>query len=163
MQKLFLLLTLTIMLFALKTTAQVTNEMIGLTQRGFLIKKDYYVRCDIEMNQEQLLRFLLKDPNMDKYARPLAINYTLGNLFGSAASILIALPVVDELRSNNNPNWNLAWIGAGCLAVSIPFKIAFKNNARKAIAYYNSGYREKDGLSFNLQNSSDGIGLLVRF
>lgn len=163
MKKLFFLLTLITTLFTLKSTAQVTNEMIGLTHRGFILKKDYYVRCDIEMNQEQLLRLFLKDPNMNKYSKPLAIDYTLGNLFGSAASLLIALPVVDQIRSNENPNWNLAYIGAGCLAVSIPFKIAFKNKARKALAYYNSGYREKDGMSLNLQNSADGIGLLVRF
>lgn len=143
--------------------AQVSTEMIGLSRRGLLLKKDQYVRCDINLTQLQLVHLFLKDPNMEKYSKSLAVNYTLGNLFSSAASLLIAIPVMDEIRSKENPNWNLAYIGGACLAAAIPFKLSFKNKARQAVAYYNSGYRQTDGLSLDLQTSPDGIGLLVLF
>lgn len=143
--------------------AQVSTEMIGLSRRGFILKKDVYVRCDIALTQLQLVHLFLNDPNMEKYSISLALNYTLGNLFSSAASLLIAIPVVDQIRSKDDPNWNLAYIGGACLAAAIPFKLAFKSKARKAVAYYNSGYREADGLSLQLQTCPDGLGLLVSF
>lgn len=145
------------------THAQVTDQRIGLTRSGFLFKHDSYVKCDVEMNHEQLLRLLLKDPNMEKYARPLTVNFVTGNLLWSAGTVLVVLPVIDQVFDRADPNWNLAWIGGACLAAAIPFKLGFQRQARKAIAYYNSGYREADGMSLNLQTGPNGIGLVCTF
>ncbi|WP_163710891.1 hypothetical protein [Mangrovibacterium lignilyticum] len=131
--------------------------------KGVLFKKDVYVRCDVEMTGEQLLKLFLKDPNMNSYTKPMALNYAAGSVFGAAAGLLITLPLIDELRDSSDPNWTLAYIGAGCLAASIPFKIAFKKKARKAIAYYNSGYKEAPGVSMKLGINNNGLGLVMNF
>lgn len=163
MIRLFIPIFFTLVLIGSGVQAQGSNELIEYSRRGFLLKKDQYVRCDISLTQLQLVHLFLADPNMETYSKPLAINYTLGNLFSSAASLLIAIPVIDEIRSKENPNWNLAYIGGACLAAAIPFKLSFKNKARQAAAYYNNGYREGGRLSFELQSCPDGIGLLVLF
>ncbi len=131
--------------------------------KGFLSKKDVYVKCDIEMTQEQLLKVFLKDPNMDKYTKTLAVNYMFGKVLSSTTGVLIALPVIESLHDNSSPNWNLAYIGAGCLVASIPFKLTFKKKARQAVAYYNSGYRERDGLSFKIEPGLQNVGLVMNF
>jgi hypothetical protein len=77
--------------------------------------------------------------------------------------VLIALPVVELLHDSGSPNWNLAWIGAGCLAASIPFKLAFKKKARRAVAYYNSGYRERNGLSAHIEPGLQCLRLTMNF
>ena len=157
-----LLLSILLLLTSL-ASGQIANEQIGMYTKGFLLKKDVYVKCDIEMTQEQLMKVFLKDPNMDKYTKPLAINYMFGTVLSSAAGVLIALPIVESLHDSGSPNWNLAYIGAGCLVASIPFKLTFKKKARQAVAYYNSGYREKDGLSFRFQPGPKSLGLAINF
>ncbi|PTN09019.1 hypothetical protein [Mangrovibacterium marinum] len=144
-------------------SGQLPGEPIGMYSKGFLLKKDVYVKCDIEMTHEQLLKVFLKDPQMDKYTRPLAINYMFGKVLSSTASVLIALPLVESISDNGSPNWNLAYIGGACLAASIPFKLAFKTKARRAVAFYNSGYREKDELSLQLQPGVNSLGLRLSF
>lgn len=158
---------LLLLLFSLLTssfvTAQVVNEPIGMYTKGLLFTKDVYVKCEIELTQEQLLKLFLNDPNMDQYTKPLAINYMFGKVLSSTAGVLIALPIVESLHDSGSPNWNLAYIGAGCLTASIPFKIAFKKKARHAVAYYNSGYREKDGLGLKLEPGLQSLRLTMNF
>ncbi len=140
-----------------------TSDMIGLVKTGVLIKKEYYLKCDIEMTQDQLIKYFLKDPNMLHYAKPMTIHYSLGKLFAAAGTTFLAFPVVDAIRDKSDPNWTLAYIGGACLVASIPFKIAFKKKAHQAIAFYNSGYREAPGVSMKLQMSSNGMGLTMNF
>ncbi|WP_372773872.1 hypothetical protein [Mangrovibacterium sp.] len=163
MKRFCLLLFILIASSQAESFAQFANEPIGLTTRGFLITKEYYVKCGIEMTPEQLVKLFGSDPNMLKYAKPMAVSYSFGRLFSAAASILITYPIIDSLRDNTDPNWNLAYIGGGCLIASIPFKIAFRKKAHKALAYYNSGYREANGLSIKLGSTSNGLGLAMKF
>ena len=163
MKKLILILIVVLSLPGLESSAQITNEPIGLSTRGFLLKRESYIKCGIEMTPEQLVKLFGNDPNMQKYAKPMAISYSFGALFSAAAGVLIMYPVINSLGNNSNPNWNLAYIGVGCLAASIPFKISFKNKAHKALAYYNSGYREANGMSMNLGITTNGLGLVMNF
>jgi len=163
MRKLIFCIGFILILTSLKTTAQIKFEPIGLMEKGILFKKDVYVRCDVEMNDEQLVKLLLKDPNMASYAKPLTLNYSAGKILSASAGILITLPILDSFGSDSDPNWTLAYIGAGCLAASIPFKIAFRKKARKAIAYYNSGYREAKDVSMLFQTGPNGVGLVMKF
>ena len=163
MRKLTFFIGFILILTSLKTSAQIKFEPIGLMTKGLLLKKDVYVRCDVEMNDEQLVKLLLKDPNMAPYAKPLTLNFAAGRILSATAGVLITLPIIDSFGNDSNPNWTLAYIGAGCLAASIPFKIAFRKKARQAIAYYNSGYREAKDVSMLFKPSPNGVGLVMKF
>ena len=163
MRKLTFFIGFILILTSLTTTAQIKFEPIGLMTKGVLFKKDVYVRCDVEMNDEQLVKLLLKDPNMISYAKPLTLNFAVGRILSATAGVLITFPIIDSFGNNSNPNWTLAYIGAGCLAASIPFKIAFRKQARKAIAYYNSGYHEAKDVSMFFKTSPNGVGLVMTF
>jgi len=161
--KITILVSSILILSNLLTTAQIKYEPIGLMSKGLLLKKDVYVRCDVEMTGDQLLKLFLKDPNMISYSKPLALNFAAGSVLGAAAGILISIPVIDNFGNNSDPNWNLAYVGAGCLAASIPFKIAFKKKARKAVAFYNSGYREAADVGIQFRSGQNGLGLVMKF
>jgi len=163
MRKWILAVSLLVITSSLKVNAQIKFEPIGLTSKGVIFKKDVYVRCDVEMNPEQLLKLFLKDPNMVSYVKPMTLQYSAGALFGAAAGVLISFPVIDSFGENSDPNWTLAYIGAGCLAASIPFKIAFRKKARKAIAFYNSGYREAPDVSMLFRTGPNGLALVMLF
>jgi len=143
--------------------AQIKYEPIGIKQKGLLWKKDYFVRCDVEMTQEQLVQLFLDDPSMDVYSRPMAVNLIFDQLLSSAAGLLIALPVANSLNDNGDPSWNLAYIGAGCLVASIPFKLAFRKKSHKAVAYYNSGYREASAPKLHVAPGANGVRLVLNF
>lgn len=147
----------------LHAQAKDRSDMIGLVKSGLLIKKEYYLKCDIEMTQDQLVKYFLRDPQMLQYAKPMTIHYSLSKLFAAAGTTLLAFPLFDAVRDKPDPNWTLAYIGGACLAASIPFKIAFKKKAHKAIAYYNSGYQEAPGVSMRLKISPQNMGLVMNF
>ncbi|WP_215224051.1 hypothetical protein [Echinicola shivajiensis] len=146
--------------------AQTVFEPIEILEKGSF-KKKVYKRCGIEMTPTQLITLLREDPAMEDYVKPVASNYIAKLLLGTAASVLIAIPVVDSFSSSeeSDPNWNLAYIGAGCALLSIPFDRWFKKNADKAVNYYNSGYQSnnKSSPQLEFQLGSNGLGLLLEF
>ncbi|GEM_PF-2034944 len=142
--------------------AQSISEPIEIIEKG-LFKKKVYKKCDIEMTPAQLVTLFRNDPNMQEYVKPVGLNYLASLTLKSAASILVLWPVVDSFDKNSDPNWNLAYIGAGCAVLSIPFQKWFEKNADQAVDYYNSGYQESSNIQFNLQVGRNGLGLVMNF
>ena len=72
-----------------------------------------------------------------------------------------------EAISNKDPNWCLAYIGAGIVAVSIPFTIGAIKNARKGVDSYNLSLKSTHNYQFNpefkVATSGSNIGLIMVF
>lgn len=166
--KKFVLLTLLCLLnfkaelFAQDDAPMVANP-ITIQEEG-IFKKKVYSKCDIELTKPQLMTLLVQDPNLSQFKGGLIFHYVMGTLFSTAATILITWPIYQELdNSRDETNWNLAYIGAGCLVASIPFNIAFNNKAKKAVDYYNAGYQNPTSYNFKLNFSGTNIGLVMNF
>jgi hypothetical protein len=159
MKRLFIFSVL-ILLSAVSASAQSTN--IEVVEKG-LFKNKVYVKCGIEMTPAQLVTLFQNDPNMKDYYKPIALNNVASTLLNSIGSALIFWPVAEWLSDNSNPNWNLAYIGAGCVVLSIPFKNAFNKHAGRAVRYYNSGYHKTSAVHINLNLDSNGLGLAMKF
>ncbi|WP_420580022.1 hypothetical protein [Reichenbachiella sp.] len=159
--KIILLTLFALGFFTLDVFSQ-TDYAIEKTKTGLFKNQTAYKKCGITMTNAQFLDLMKEDPNMEDYLKPLALNYMGDVLFTAAASVLIILPITEQIGGSDNPNWNLAYIGAGCALLSIPFKKGFEKNADQAMKYYNNGYK-KVAVDFRLNVNSNGLGLAMKF
>ena len=86
-------------------------------------------------------------------------------IFSSIGSGLIGFPLGVAL-GGGDPNWNVALVGTGLIAVSVPFVRSFKIKARNAVNMYNDGvdvahFFNKAELNFFI--TGNGIGLSIIF
>jgi len=121
------------------------------------------MKCGIEMSPAQLVTVFQNDPNMKDYYKPIALNNAASSLLYAIGSALVLWPVAESLYDKANPDWNLAYIGAGCVVLSIPFKNAYHKHAARAVQYYNSGYKKTSAVHLNLNLDSNGLGLAMKF
>ena len=157
-----ILIFLGLVLFICRSGFAQTGDEIEKTKIGLFKNQIAYKKCGITMTDQQLMELFKDDPNMEQFLKPLALNYIGDILFSTAASILIFYPLGQRAYGNDEPNWNLAYIGAGCALLSIPFKKGFEKNADKAVKFYNNGYKIIS-FEFNLNLNSDGLGIALRF
>ena len=156
--KSFVFSLLFIMCSSLVANAQINFEPITIKERG-LFNKKYYERCDVEMDEAHLLKLLMKDPQMEAYTKPMGVNLLVSTILRVTGSVLIFVPLTQELSDHDDPNWTLGAIGAGAVIASIPFKKWFDKNAREAVQYYNNSYKA----SLNLEFNGNGLGLVMKF
>ena len=157
--KLFLFGLLAILL-SLETMAQ-SSEIEIIKKNKFM--PPVYKKCDIELSKEQFINLFKNDPNMTSYYNSMNVYYGIDALITASSGILIFWPVYQMIHGND-PNWNLAFIGAGCYALSIPVKTGFHKKAKEAVEYYNSGYiKKEESVHFNIEMNPNGIGLVMKF
>jgi hypothetical protein len=141
--------------------AQNANEQIELVPKR-LFKNEAYRKCGIEMTPIQLIQVFRDDTKMTQFVKPLALNNAGEVILKAAGGILIFWPLTESIY-RDNPNWNLAYIGAACYLAAIPLQNGFSKRAKSAIDYYNSGYKQASRVSFNLQIGSNGLGIAMKF
>lgn len=157
-----ILVLLCCLLSGVKTQAQLSYSPIMVSEKGLFHKK-IYTRCEVDMNADQLLQLLAKDPRLDGFTVPLAKLRVADRLLLASGTVLLSLPLVDALQRQGNPNWTLAYIGGGLLAASIPFRIAFQRRASRAIAYYNSGCQKLEASRLSFTLAPNQVALVWRF
>ena len=144
------------------TVAQQVNPIEQIETGKGIARKKVYRKCEIDLTTNQLLTIVRNDANLKQYYKPMATNYLGSTLLNAAGGILIAWPLTESIYKDN-PNWTLAYIGAGCYLLAIPFTNAFNKHTAKAIQYYNSGYKETSSLELNLGVSLNGLGFQLTF
>ncbi|WP_456459615.1 hypothetical protein [Reichenbachiella sp.] len=159
--KKILLTVSTVILLSSYCLAQ-TDNAIEKTKTGLFKNQAAYKKCGITMSNAQFFKLIGDDPNMGEFVKPLAINYMGDALLTAASSVLIFWPLGEVIAGNDDPNWTLAYIGAGCALLSIPFKKGFEKNADKAMKFYNNGY-QKVAVDFRLNLNANGLGLAMKF
>lgn len=159
----FLLSLLAIFFLVNASVLSAQNSNIIITEKGKLIKKKVYTKCDIELNVPQLLSVFAKDVKYKEYYKPMALNYMAATILNSTSSLLILWPVTESFYENGDPNWNLAYIGAGCALLAIPFSRAFDRNAEKAVIYYNSAGEKTGSVDIKFGPGTNGLGLQITF
>lgn len=88
----------------------------------------------------------------------------LSLIFAAAGGGLIGYPIGSAM-AGGYPNWGIAGIGAGCLAVMVPLNILSVKHAKKAVGFYNQELREKktSSINFNVDFRLNGLALQLRF
>jgi len=91
-------------------------------------------------------------------------NYSTGMVFSYIGGFMIGWPIGTAL-AGGDPEWAMAGVGAGLIAVSIPFSSAYGRHARKGAAIYNSTLTYTGSVlpEYRLKLMANGIGLQIRF
>lgn len=110
----------------------------------------------------------IMEPNPEAYTimRYARGNNSLATVLGATGGVLIGWPVGGAL-GGGEANWALAGVGAGVVAVAIPFSISANKKAKQAVDMYNASL---DAASFRpytptvrMVSGRYGVGLLVAF
>lgn len=91
-------------------------------------------------------------------------NFNAGYAIGFAGGALVGWPVGTAF-AGGDPNWTLAAIGAGLIAVSIPFSSAYIRHAKKAVSIFNSQLKQLglNRIDLKLGCTNHGFGLSLNF
>jgi len=83
---------------------------------------------------------------------------------GIAGTGLIVWPVISHIN-NNDPNWNLALAGAGCIGISITYGILYSSHLNKGIEIYNKGLSttQMKEVNIKLGTTLNGVGFVFQF
>jgi hypothetical protein len=160
MKKLLKLLAICLVLIA--TTIKVNAQEIQVIHKGPFIM---YKKCGIELMPSQLIQVFKDDPNMKAYYKPMARDFVIAALLKTAATVLIAWPIIQDINKQQNPDWYLAYIGAGCAVLAIPFDISLCKHAKKGVAFYNAGYKAPAAAAVHVDLGllSNGAGVALNF
>lgn len=94
------------------------------------------------------------------------VNKTFATIFGAAGGALIGYPIGTAI-GGGDANWTLAGVGAGLVAVAIPFSIGANKRSKEAIDIYNYRINTKEDLALQPQlhiiSSPTGIGFALQF
>jgi hypothetical protein len=114
---------------------------------------------------KQLGQTLQYNPEAAKLFQQAKPNVAAATLFALAGGALVGWPVGTAL-GGGKPSWELAGIGVGLIAISIPFSAGFNKNAKAAVAKFNQGTRTscfEKRTEFKLIFATNSVGLTIKF
>lgn len=157
---LFILICL-ILINPSQVKAQTANEpIVKDSLRGFPLKQHGEV-----LTVPQLDQIFANHPEARLEFKAARGNRDLSMVLGYAGGFLIGWPLGQSL-GGGDPNWVMAGIGAGLIIIAIPLGSAFKKRSLNAVDIYNKGLQEtteEAKVSFHLENTNSGIGLVMKF
>jgi len=93
-------------------------------------------------------------------------NNTIASIFGGAGGFLVGWPIGTAL-GGGEANWTLAKVGAGLIAIAIPFTSGANKNTKQAVELYNSSLNSTSFYEFKPEfkviAKGNGIGLSMNF
>lgn len=117
------------------------------------------------LNMNQLVKAIQPNEQAYKQIKSAKSTYTMAMVLSYAGGFMIGWPIGTAL-GGGEPNWTMAGIGAGLVAVTIPISQSFNKKAKLAVDTYNgklqtSSISDKSELKLSL--TGNGIGLTFRF
>ena len=94
------------------------------------------------------------------------IKMVFGSIIGGIGGVLIGFPIGTAI-GGGEPNWTLAGIGVGCIAIGIPLGIGADKNINEAAENYNTSLNptafNNSRPEFKLKANGQGLGLEISF
>lgn len=103
--------------------------------------------------------------NAYKFMKKAKSNNFLAEILGSTGGACIGFAIGTAI-ADGNPNWTLAGIGAGLLAISIPISSKVNKDVKKAIDLYNTNLNSatyKTKPEFKIIGNRKGVGIVMNF
>jgi hypothetical protein len=158
------ILTSLALLFALTSISYAQSSYDSIT-----IKKIFggykFSQNNQPLTLKQLGETMKSNPEASKLFQQAKPNATAATLFGIAGGALVGWPLGTAI-GGGKPSWELAGIGAGLIAISIPFSAGFNKNAKAAVAKFNQGTRTsclEKRTEFKLTFATHRVGLAIKF
>ena len=158
MKKTILTLTFALATLTFCNAQQIEMEKVfggyKYTKNGKLMKMKDLVKT-MESNQQAF--------DLIKKAQS---NNTIASIIGGAGGFLVGWPIGTAI-GGGDANWSLAGVGAGLIAISIPFTSGSNKNGKQAVELYNSSLKSTSFYEFKPEfkviSNGNGIGLSMNF
>ena len=158
MKKSLMTLALIVAAMTFCTAQQIEMEKVfggyKFTQNGELLK----MRDLVETMQ----------PNLEAYSliKKAQTNTTMASVLGFAGGALIGWPIGTAI-GGGEPNWVLAGIGVGVIAVTIPISSNANKKMKQAVDIYNAsldvGFYQQYKPNLEIVANQHGLGLSLKF
>ena len=154
------LMTLT---FAIATMTFCSAQQIEIKKNFWGYK---FIQNEKSLSMNGLARTMINNEEAHSLIKKAKKKIVIANITAVAGGLLIGLPIGTAARGND-ADWNLALIGSGFVAVSIPLSISATRNTKKAIEIYNSSLESTAYKNFkpqfNIVSNANGVGLSMKF
>ncbi|UKM65535.1 hypothetical protein GSB9_02105 [Flavobacteriaceae bacterium GSB9] len=118
------------------------------------------------MKMKDLVKTMKSNEQAFDFIKKAQTNYTIASIFGGAGGFLVGWPLGTAI-SGGDANWALAGVGAGLIAIAIPFSSGANKNAKQAVELYNTSLKSTSFYEFkpefNVIANGNGIGLSMHF
>lgn len=124
-----------------------------------------FYQSDERMNMSQLTRAMKANEQAYNEFKIAKSNYVAASIIGGAGGFMIGWPLGAAL-AGGEANWTMAGIGAGLVAISIPFNVKFNKQVKHAVEIYNEGVKTgslREQSEFRFALTGNGAGLVYRF
>ncbi|MCK4679307.1 MAG: hypothetical protein KAT48_14330 [Bacteroidales bacterium] len=154
-------LTLIMIVISLSVTGQNLADTISIEHSRF------YQNGKM-LNMKQLVQAVKSNQQAYKKMHSAQGNRTLASILSFPGGFLIGYPVGTAI-GGGEPNWVLACVGAGLIAIAIPITITAKKQATEGVKLYNSSLSneaflyKKQKPEFTLGVTQNGLGLVMMF
>jgi len=154
------LIVLLMMFSSLATFAQNSTDPITIEKKW----RTVFLQNGNRVNPRQMVDITSVNPDAYRVMKLAKSNHDASMMFGSLGVFFIAMPIGASVFSFD-PNWAMAGVGAGLVAVAIPFSVKYTKQAKSAVSIYNGSIKTTSQVSvgFNMAFSSSGLGLRMTF
>lgn len=119
-----------------------------------------------DLSMSELVEIMESNKQAYPIMKKAKANHTVVSVMGFAGGFLIGWPIGAAL-ANKDPDWTLAGIGAGLVAIAIPISATVGRQTKQAIDIYNAGLKPSSlnefKPEFKLLVKGNGIGLSMQF
>ena len=124
-----------------------------------------FYQGDKILNMSQLVKTIEPNEQAYKQIKSARSTYTMAMILSYAGGFMVGWPIGTAL-GGGEPNWTMAGIGAGLVAITIPISQNFNKKAKLAVDTYNGKLQTSSFLDKNelkLSFTGNGIGLTLKF
>ena len=124
-----------------------------------------FYQGDKMLSMSQLVSTMSTNELAYKQIKSAQSTSTVVMILAGVGGFMIGYPIGTAL-AGGEPNWTMAGIGAGTIAVAIPIGINSDKKAKQAVETYNRGLQTTsfwDKSELKLSMSGNGIGLTLTF
>jgi len=157
-------LTIALLLFVcFSTTFSQTQKDSIRIQNGFFGNKYYYYEKPIDI--KQMSTIMRTNKAAYKEIQSAQTTNAFASILGGAGGFLIGWPLGAAI-GGGEPNWTMAGIGVGLVAIGIPISINVNKKVKKAIQIYNTGLKTSSlyyETEMKFAITGNGVGLIIKF
>ncbi len=161
--KKIILLSFTVLLFYSLSFSQASSDSITINK----VRRGYqFLQHGLPLNSAQLGIILKDNDEAYKVYKKSRASYTFAMIFSGTGGFLIGWPIGTAI-GGGDPNWAMAGIGAGLVAIGLPLAFNSDKLLRSSVGIYNTSFRhsyyQDKRIEFEFGLQSNGVGLLVKF
>ena len=156
----YILICVIVTLSILQCSAQVQQEPIVVRKEMGVV----FYRNNKKLSPKLLMDITRGNSEAYKEMKIAKTNYDIGYVFGFAGGFLVGWPLGTAV-AGGEANWSLFGVGAGLIAVSIPFTVAYSKHAQKAVKIHNDNLTQTglNSLEYKIGLSNNGLGVRLLF